>query len=263
MSTLGQCYYRFAETRLGHRAARSTLDVVRKLGALRDFRTPLDCLSLPHDAVAELMRLWRRLHWTSRDGMMTPRERLAIFKLACNANPAGDIVELGAWKGLTTCYLAAACRSRGNGHVYAVDTFEGTREHGTQYASIDRYGGSTLAAFERMMERTDSRTFASPLVGLTTEVAATYPGEPLAFLLIDADHSYDGVKADFDAWFPLVAPGGTIAFHDYAMPDAGVARFIDDEVVHRPDVAVVPEVLPENVFAIVKRADAEQPFNRD
>jgi predicted O-methyltransferase YrrM len=34
------------------------------------------------------------------------------------------------------------------------------------------------------------------------------------FLFIDGDHSYEGVKADFDRYAPLVKPGGFIGFHD-------------------------------------------------
>jgi len=33
-------------------------------------------------------------------------------------------------------------------------------------------------------------------------------------LHIDGDHSYDGVKRDFDAWSPVVLSGGVIMFHD-------------------------------------------------
>ena len=38
----------------------------------------------------------------------------------------------------------------------------------------------------------------------------------LDLLFIDGDHTYEGVKADFDAYAPLVRPGGVIAFHDIA-----------------------------------------------
>jgi predicted O-methyltransferase YrrM len=34
------------------------------------------------------------------------------------------------------------------------------------------------------------------------------------FLMIDGDHSYDGVKADFNLYHKLVRKGGIIAFHD-------------------------------------------------
>lgn len=34
------------------------------------------------------------------------------------------------------------------------------------------------------------------------------------FLMIDGDHTYDGVKADFELYHKLVRKGGVIAFHD-------------------------------------------------
>jgi predicted O-methyltransferase YrrM len=36
-------------------------------------------------------------------------------------------------------------------------------------------------------------------------------------LFIDGDHSYEGVKKDFEMYSPLVAEGGLIAFHDIAV----------------------------------------------
>ena len=36
----------------------------------------------------------------------------------------------------------------------------------------------------------------------------------LDFLFIDADHSYEGIKSDFELYSPLVRSGGVIAFHD-------------------------------------------------
>jgi predicted O-methyltransferase YrrM len=39
-------------------------------------------------------------------------------------------------------------------------------------------------------------------------------GQPIEFLFIDGDHSFDGVSRDFELYAPLVAPGGLIALHD-------------------------------------------------
>jgi predicted O-methyltransferase YrrM len=41
-------------------------------------------------------------------------------------------------------------------------------------------------------------------------------GRSLDVLYIDGDHSYEGVKADFDMYSGLVRPGGLIIFHDIA-----------------------------------------------
>ncbi len=41
-------------------------------------------------------------------------------------------------------------------------------------------------------------------------------GRNIDFLFIDADHTYEGVKKDFEMYSPLVKEGGIIAFHDIA-----------------------------------------------
>ncbi|MCS7366302.1 MAG: class I SAM-dependent methyltransferase [archaeon YNP-WB-062] len=43
------------------------------------------------------------------------------------------------------------------------------------------------------------------------------------FLFIDGDHTYEGVKKDFEMYSPLVRGGGIIAFHDIVQhpPETG------------------------------------------
>jgi hypothetical protein len=54
-------------------------------------------------------------------------------------------------------------------------------------------------------------------------------GDPIDLLFIDADHTYEGVRADYETYSPLVRPGGLIAFHDVCghptMPFIEVDRF--------------------------------------
>jgi predicted O-methyltransferase YrrM len=49
------------------------------------------------------------------------------------------------------------------------------------------------------------------------EVKKILDGNQLDFLFIDGDHSYEGVKKDFEMYSPLVKKGGIIAFHDIAL----------------------------------------------
>lgn len=53
--------------------------------------------------------------------------------------------------------------------------------------------------------------------------------EPLDVLFIDGDHTYEGVKADFDLYARLVRPGGIVALHDIN-PDHDAAHAISGEV---------------------------------
>jgi predicted O-methyltransferase YrrM len=45
-------------------------------------------------------------------------------------------------------------------------------------------------------------------------------GRAFDLLYIDGDHSYEGVKADFNMYSGLVRPGGLIMFHDIALHEA-------------------------------------------
>src|SRR5439155_8391645 len=51
-------------------------------------------------------------------------------------------------------------------------------------------------------------------------VKSLLSGKLVDFLFIDGDHSYAGVKRDFEMYAPLLRPGGLAVFHDI-MPDHG------------------------------------------
>ncbi len=255
MSIAGRCFYGACQTRLGHHFARKGAAMARRWGFINEFRMPVDSLDMDHEAVVELMRLWSRIHWSCGDGMMPPEQLSEIFRMARNWPVEGDIVELGSWVGLTTCYLATAARVRGRGHVYAVDTFEGTMEGGQTYKSVKAMGGQTYTSFMEQVRKAGVTSLVTPLVGLTTEIANQYPGRAIRVLLIDADHSYGGVKADFEKWSPLVAPGGLIIFHDYTMVEGGVARFVDNDVSQMATIEMTPGHVVDNVMAVTKRAE--------
>jgi len=46
------------------------------------------------------------------------------------------------------------------------------------------------------------------------ELLLLLAGAKADMLFIDGDHTYDGVKADYEMYSPLVRPGGLIGFHD-------------------------------------------------
>ena len=52
----------------------------------------------------------------------------------------------------------------------------------------------------------------------TDEMVATVQhaldGRALDVILIDADHTYAGVRRDFESYSKLITPGGLVAFHD-------------------------------------------------
>lgn len=64
------------------------------------------------------------------------------------------------------------------------------------------------------------------LRGLSIEMAKRVPDESLSLVYLDADHSYEGVTSDLQAWFPKVVKGGVIAGHDYLNEAYGVKKAV-------------------------------------
>ena len=52
--------------------------------------------------------------------------------------------------------------------------------------------------------------------------------EPLDFVYIDGDHSYDSVMLDIILWSKMIRKGGVISGHDYRRNKFGVKVAVDD-----------------------------------
>lgn len=60
------------------------------------------------------------------------------------------------------------------------------------------------------------------------DTAKCFRDEIFDAILIDTDHSYESVKAEYNLWRPKVRPGGLIMFDDIDAPEFGVKRFWDE-----------------------------------
>jgi predicted O-methyltransferase YrrM len=64
------------------------------------------------------------------------------------------------------------------------------------------------------------------------KIKSALAGRPVDFLFIDGDHTYEGVKKDFEMYSPLVRKNGIIALHDIVLqpPETGggVNRFWEE-----------------------------------
>lgn len=134
-------------------------------------------------------------------------------------------VELGTWLGASAIPVALSIR-RWHGVLTCVDTW-----------SDDIYqAGPTspwcLVSCARNLVAAGVSNVR--LVPTTTLDAASGWSEPIDYLYIDADHSYEAVSQDLYAWLPHVKRGGLIVGDDYgnqAFP--GVQRAWDEfEQVH-------------------------------
>lgn len=144
--------------------------------------------------------------------------------LAGMASTRQRIVEVGSYKGCTTRALA----DNTTGHVYAVDTFAGSVGE-TQMAQ-------EIASHEPMWLQNLFEKNTADLTNIHVMVMTSLEAASFMFLnkmmadmvFIDASHDYDSVKADLQAWIPVVYAGGILCGHDRQWD--GVARAIDELV---------------------------------
>lgn len=167
-------------------------------------------------------------------GYLHVEEGCALLALAAGGSGDGEVVEIGSYHGRSTCFLALGLKLRGCGLVHAVDHFQGSPEHQEGEACEDahlRADGSTLPVFRENLGRNQLLAHVNPIIAASGRAAAEWDGALIRLLFIDGDHSYDGTKADFEAWKQFVTPGGFICFHDVGPTWPGVTRFFEETTV--------------------------------
>jgi predicted O-methyltransferase YrrM len=147
------------------------------------------------------------------EGWLYATEGKWLFETARSLPGHSNLVEIGSFKGRSTCCLAFGCRGS-NKRIFAIDSFDG---------GADLPKGDSFADFSRNVSRLGLSEYVEPVVGLSAEVAKTW-GKPIHFLFIDGSHFYEDVLLDFTGFFPHVVPGGMVAFHDVIVGFPGVLR---------------------------------------
>lgn len=129
-------------------------------------------------------------------------------------------VELGTFQGASAIPVARSIR-RWGGALTCVDTWS---EDVLQAGPSSPWMLVTCARHIVAAGITNVRLMPTR----TIEAARTWT-EPIDYLYIDADHHYEAVLADLEAWVPHVRQGGVIAGDDYGNRSfPGVKQAWDD-----------------------------------
>jgi predicted O-methyltransferase YrrM len=173
-----------------------------------------------------------RLHLEDAMGWMLPEEAESLIR---NAAGKERLAEIGVWEGVTTREMRRAMSPTGT--IFAIDPYPPGRL-GVSYQKI-------IAA--REVARVPNG--AAVWLRQTGVAAARHPDvrkAPFDFVFVDGDHTYEGLRGDWEAWSPLVGPGGIIALHDSFLPeghdDAGSVRYSNEVVAHDPRFEMIDAV---------------------
>jgi glycosyltransferase involved in cell wall biosynthesis len=181
-------------------------------------------------------------------GYLSPLEGYVLHRLAKTGPGRGNVVEIGSFMGLSTCWLASGSKAAGRLPVVAVDHFKGSPEHqvgGSHPVEAIAKTGTTLPRFRANIERKGLADCVVVREGASTDIAAGW-SHPIRFLFIDGDHSYEATRQDAAAWSRHVAAEGLVAFHDVGVWP-GVTTFYNEllatgdwrEILHAQSVRVV------------------------
>jgi hypothetical protein len=143
----------------------------------------------------------------------------------------GVIIEVGSFRGKSTAALSIGSKEGHNAPVYAIDPHEDFQgPFGGVFGPPDRreffLNMLTVGGWENVR-----------LVNLSSEVIAPGWNKPVGMLWIDGDHSYEGVRRDFECWLPHLVPGAPVILDD--TDRGGPKQFIEEllaegwKVTHR------------------------------
>lgn len=165
--------------------------------------------------------------WTFGFGGMEKDELGFMYDISSNKK----ILELGSEMG-QSAYIMASVADK----VVCVDAWDDTYEHLNNdpkqknvYINDIAYYQNKPKIFDNQIKnkndvfsqfKNNCREFIDSgkmeyIKGKTLDVVDQFEDESFDIILIDADHSYEGVYGDINAYLPKLKEKGYLAFHDY------------------------------------------------
>ena len=119
------------------------------------------------------------------------------------------LVELGTHYGESYFGMCQAAQENAlSCKCYAVDTWIGDAHTGPYdesiFEEVNEYNDANYASFSKLLRTTFD------------EAHASFGDQTVDLLHIDGLHTYEGVRHDFEKWWPKVRPGGVVLLHDTA-----------------------------------------------
>jgi hypothetical protein len=174
----------------------------------------LDAVLLPPDRVGLPSSWWGHVpfaHWLVQE--LKPRL----------------VVELGTYDGVSfSAFCKAVKQYQLPTHCYGVD-----RDNGDEHTGGD--DESTFNNVSAFVQQNYS-SFATLLRRSFDSAIGRFADGSIDLLHIDGLHTYEAVKADFEAWLPKISDCGVVLFHDIAIYERsfGVWRFWKEISQHHP-----------------------------
>jgi len=183
--------------------------------------------------------------WISISPTQVKEEITELLKILAKHKPQ-TILEIGTANGGTLFLFTMVASS--DARIISIDLPGGRFGGGYPEWRIPLYESFAIHNQRMYLIRGDSHANST-----LKKVKEILDEQGLSFLFIDGDHTYEGVKKDFEMYSNLVGEGGVIAFHDIVPgpPESvgGVPRFWN-EIKHQFDYVELVKDWKQGGFGI-------------
>jgi len=139
------------------------------------------------------------------------------------------IVEIGSWKGISSMAISEGIKKYCFGSIlYCVDIWDESWYDKNPDLKMKK---PVIDVFEENMKPYPHKTMKMT----SLEAVKSFGDESVGFIFIDADHSYEAVKADIQAWLPKLKKGCIMCGHDYSVKKYGVQKAVN-EIFGQPNL---------------------------
>lgn len=148
---------------------------------------------------------------------LTVRERIKLYELAINKK---NIVEIGSFIGASACCFGSAAK-KSNSRIYCIDTWENHAMSEGKRNTLEEFNKNTIGY----------KNYITKIKGYSHDVVNEIENnlKKINLLFIDGDHSYDGVKSDWENYRKFLEKGSIIVLHDFGWAE-GVKKVIKEDI---------------------------------
>lgn len=179
--------------------------------SIKQFRLRKDAInSLHKDQYGESVQSWIDFIWATANGFFRPIQQLnelkSLIDLISERKPK-TVLEIGTANGGTLFLFCQA--SDDYATIVSIDLPGGINGGGYPLWKTPLYKKFAKKSQHLHLLRCNSHAEST-----VEEVKKKSPSNKFDVIMIDADHSYNGVKKDFELYSPLVNKNGIVVLHD-------------------------------------------------
>ena len=161
------------------------------------------------------------------DGWLSPIEGRILYDLAFHVDHDHYIIEIGSWKGKSTCFLSLGSLEGNNAKIISIDPHNWTDQVGIE------------STFPAWCKNTKNYLKIGILTNIRKKNEDSFQdiSEKCGLIFIDGAHDSKAVDADITNYSSKLVKGGFLVFHDSFFPSVFIV--LEEKIWHNLDYRIV------------------------